>query len=107
MTKKQDINKLPIKELQQETVERHCNAYLKRPRRDRLLDVGGNYQWRKDGEFHQINPEVIATLQYAVRTGDYRLYKRYATFINEQNKKFAIFVDCCNSRKGILSRLRK
>lgn len=94
------IGGIGIKELQQETVERHRSAYLKRPRRDRLLDMGGNYQWRKDGEFHQINPEVIAALQYAVRTGDYRLYKRYATSINEQNKKFANIRGLLQFKKG-------
>ena len=34
-------------------------------------DVGGQYQWRADGEYHLFNPETIHKLQKAVRTGSY------------------------------------
>ncbi|GAK59263.1 glutamate synthase (Ferredoxin) [Candidatus Vecturithrix granuli] len=81
------IGGIGLKELQQETIMRHAQAYKPRPYRERsILDVGGNYQWRKDGEFHQINPEIIAALQHAVRTGSYQLYKEYAALVNDPHK---------------------
>ena len=84
------IEGIGIKEIQQETLARHQEAYKYRHRRERnTLDSGGNYQWREDGEFHQINPEIIATLQHAVRSGDYQLYKQYASMCNDRNENFA------------------
>ena len=84
------IGGIGLQELQQETLMRHKQAYKPRPRRERhILDVGGHYQWRKDGEFHQINPEIIAALQHAVRTGDYQIYKEYAALVNDPQKNFS------------------
>ena len=61
------IGGIDIKTLAEETIRRHDLAYPRTPHTDNLLDEGGFYYWRADGEFHQINPEVIATLQQAVR----------------------------------------
>ncbi len=79
------IGGIGIEEVQMETLRRHQQAYAKRPKRNSLLESGGNYQWRKDGELHQINPEVIAALQNAVRSGNYQLYKQYAAHVNNPN----------------------
>ena len=32
-----------------------------------VLDNGGQYQWRRDGEYHMWNPDTVAKLQHAVR----------------------------------------
>jgi glutamate synthase (ferredoxin) len=74
--------------LTQEALLRHQHAFAPRPGDIHTLDVGGEYQWRKDGEEHLFNPETIHTLQRAVREGDYELYKKYASLVNEQNQKF-------------------
>jgi glutamate synthase (ferredoxin) len=74
--------------LTQEALLRHQHAFAPRPGDIHTLDVGGEYQWRKDGEEHLFNPETIHTLQRAVREGDYALYKKYASLVNEQNQKF-------------------
>ncbi len=34
------------------------------------------------GEYHMYNPDVIATLQAAVNTGDYSLYQNFANIVN-------------------------
>jgi glutamate synthase (ferredoxin) len=70
----------------QETVMRHSHAFPDRETEDTTLDVGGDYQWRKDGERHLFSPETIHTLQQAVREGDYELYKKYASLVNDQSK---------------------
>jgi glutamate synthase (ferredoxin) len=51
------------------------------------LDVGGEYQWRKDGEEHLLSPEAIHALQKAVQEGNYDLFKQYSAIINDHGKK--------------------
>jgi glutamate synthase domain-containing protein 2/glutamate synthase domain-containing protein 1/glutamate synthase domain-containing protein 3 len=54
-----------------EALERHARAYPPdMRRRDPLLPVGGVYQWRRDGEHHQWNPDTIALVQHAVRAAN-------------------------------------
>jgi glutamate synthase (ferredoxin) len=74
--------------LTQEALLRHRHAFPDRDTPDHTLDVGGEYQWRKDGEEHLFSPETIHLLQQAVREGNYDLYKRYAAKINEHGKQF-------------------
>jgi glutamate synthase (ferredoxin) len=72
----------------EEAVLRHHQAFPDRPSNGHTLDVGGEYQWRKEGEAHLFSPQTIHTLQRAVREGNYDLYKQYAAMVNEQNQKF-------------------
>lgn len=53
----------------------------------RPLDVGGEYQWRREGPAHLFDPETIATLQHSTRTGNYELFQRYSEHINDQSKR--------------------
>ncbi|MDX2214393.1 MAG: glutamate synthase large subunit [Oculatellaceae cyanobacterium bins.114] len=71
----------------QEAVLRHSHAFPDREVNGHTLDVGGEYQWRKEGEAHLFSPETIHTLQKSVRTGNYDQYKTYARLVNEQNQK--------------------
>src|SRR5262249_39508461 len=55
--------------IQKEALARHAFAYPPIHIPDNLeLDPGGQYQWRRGGEFHQYNPDTVAKLQRAVRT---------------------------------------
>ena len=65
---------------------RHKQAYPERSAGSATLDVGGEYQWRADGEPHLFNPLTIHTLQKAVRTNSYEAFKQYAALVNEQEK---------------------
>jgi glutamate synthase (ferredoxin) len=71
----------------QEALLRHGHAFPDRPTDDLTLDVGGEYQWRKDGEEHLLSPQAIHLLQQAVREGNYDLYKQYAALINADGEK--------------------
>lgn len=51
------------------------------------LDVGGIFQWKRDGAYHLFNPQSIHLLQYSTRKNDYKAYKKYAKLINEQSTK--------------------
>jgi glutamate synthase (ferredoxin) len=68
---------------------RHHNAFPKRPVKRPDLEWGGEYQWRRDGEYHLFNPETVAKLQYATSTGQYNIYKEYSQLIDNQNENLA------------------
>ena len=70
-----------------EAALRHNHAFPDREVNGHTLDVGGEYQWRKEGEAHLFSPETIHTLQKAVRSGSYDAYKQYAALVNEQGQK--------------------
>jgi glutamate synthase (ferredoxin) len=70
-----------------EAIARHTHAFPDRPASGNTLDVGGDYQWRKDGEAHLFSPEAIHALQKAVRDGNYELFKKYSALVNEQNQQ--------------------
>ncbi|MCS7167733.1 MAG: glutamate synthase large subunit [Gemmatales bacterium] len=70
----------------QESLARHREAFPERVTEGRVLDPGGQYQYRKDGEFHLFNPETVHKLQYAVRNNDYKAFKEYSALIDNQEK---------------------
>ncbi len=71
----------------QESLQRHSHAYPDREANSPTLDVGGEYQWRKEGEAHLFNPLTIHTLQKAVRTGSFDTFKVYSKLVDEQLKQ--------------------
>lgn len=77
-----------LETIAKEAILRHSHAFPDRDVNGHTLDVGGEYQWRKDGEAHLFSPETIHTLQKAVQTGSYDTFKTYSSLVNEQNQKF-------------------
>ncbi len=69
-----------------ESAARHAHAYEVAPELDGDLDPGGQYQWRRRGEFHMYNPNSIAKLQHAVRAGSYKLFKQYSEVVNDESR---------------------
>ena len=76
--------------VEEETLQRHRSAFDD-PFMPGMqeLDMGGQYQWRRHGEFHQWNPEAIAKLQYATRANDPRAYREFAQEVNDQSRRMA------------------
>ena len=70
-----------------EAAARHRRAFPERPVNGRTLDVGGHYQFRKDGEYHLFNPETIHKLQYAVRSNNYDVFKQYSKLVDDRSKQ--------------------
>jgi glutamate synthase (ferredoxin) len=66
---------------------RHEHAFPKRQVNGHVLETGGNYQWRADGEEHLFNPQTVHKLQQACRNTDYKAFKDYSQQVNEQSKK--------------------
>ena len=70
-----------------EVLERHHAAFPDRHVESEALDVGGEYQWRAEGEAHLFSPQTVHSLQKAVRTGSYETFKTYSSLVNEQTKQ--------------------
>jgi len=71
----------------QETIARHHVAYPpggEVPGTKRL-PIGGDYQWRREGEPHLFDPETVFTLQHSTRTKRYDVFKRYTNRVNDQS----------------------
>ncbi|MGB7362931.1 MAG: glutamate synthase large subunit [Rhodococcus sp. (in: high G+C Gram-positive bacteria)] len=70
---------------------RHGIAYLdnKYERAHRELETGGEYQWRRDGEYHLFNPDTVFKLQHATRTGQYSVFKEYTQMVDDQSERLA------------------
>ncbi len=97
------IGGIGLSEIAAEAVARHRRGYPIDGRwdsRDRMLDVGGVYQVRVDGERHLWTPESIYTLQSATRLDDYAMFKRYETLINDQAQEHATLRSLFRFRKG-------
>ena len=73
----------------EEIVRRHRRAFATRAGDSNELDCGGEYQWRRDGEYHLFNPETVFKLQHSTRSGQYSVFKEYTRLVDDQNKRLA------------------
>ncbi len=71
----------------EEVLLRHRKAFPERGLNDQLLDEGGQYSYRQNGEFHLFNPETIHKLQYACRTNNYAVFKEYSKLVDHQARR--------------------
>ncbi|AUJ24861.1 Glutamate synthase [NADPH] large chain [Virgibacillus dokdonensis] len=72
--------------IEQETRMRHERAFNPTRGGNSTLESGDEYQYRKDGEDHQYNPQTIHTLQHACRTGNYELFQEYSKLLTDERK---------------------
>ena len=75
--------------LAEEVALRHHTAYPPSgtPNAHRTLDVGGEYQWRREGEQHLFNPETVFRLQHATRNKRFDIFRQYTDGVNEQSER--------------------
>ncbi len=80
-----------LDQIANEVAVRHRSAYPDRveQRAHRDLEFGGEYQWRREGEYHLFNPETVFKLQHATRTGQYKVFKEYTQLVNDQAEHLA------------------
>ncbi len=76
-----------LQEIATESLMRHHDAYAEQLDPNRDLDRGSEYSWRREGEVHLMNPEVIALLQHAVRSGSRDDFKRFTTQVDNQSEQ--------------------
>ncbi|MGH3987000.1 MAG: glutamate synthase large subunit [Pseudonocardiaceae bacterium] len=75
--------------LADEVAMRHRRAYppggVHPPHRE--LAIGGDYQWRREGEPHVFSPQTVFKLQHATRAGRYQVFKEYTQLVDEQSQR--------------------
>jgi len=67
-----------------ECLERHRRGWPPIKVNGEVLDNGGIYQWRRDGEFHMWNPDTVAKMQHAVRVESFATFKEYTKLVNDE-----------------------
>ncbi|MEC3993476.1 glutamate synthase large subunit [Actinacidiphila sp. DG2A-62] len=72
-----------------EVAARHAKAYPASgiSAAHRRLEIGGEYQWRREGEPHLFDPDTVFRLQHATRTRRYDIFKQYTQRVNEQSER--------------------
>jgi glutamate synthase (NADPH/NADH) large chain len=87
----------------QETVKRHHVAYPpggEIPGTKRL-PIGGEYQWRREGEPHLFDPETVFALQHATRNKRYDIFKKYTNRVDDQSKRLMTLRGLFEFKTGI------
>ena len=87
----------------EETIKRHHIAYPpggEVPGTKRL-PIGGEYQWRRDGEPHLFDPETVFTLQHSTRSKRYDIFKRYTQKIDDQSKNLMTLRGLFTFKEGL------
>ena len=72
-----------------EVAARHATAYPHSgiSPAHRTLRMGGEYQWRREGEPHLFDPETIFRLQHSTRTRRYDIFRKYTHGVDEQSRR--------------------
>jgi len=92
-----------LDEIAREVELRHTTAHPTNPdhRAHRKLDLGGEYQWRREGEFHLFNPETVYRLQHSTRAKRYDVFKQYTKAVDDQSKNLATLRGLFDLRRGV------
>ncbi|MFZ3021291.1 MAG: glutamate synthase large subunit [Candidatus Nanopelagicaceae bacterium] len=86
-----------------ETIARHHIAYPpggEVPGTKRL-PIGGEYQWRREGEPHLFNPETVFTLQHSTRNKRFDVFKRYTRQVDDQSKALMTLRGLFEFKEGV------
>jgi glutamate synthase (NADPH/NADH) large chain len=91
-----------LDEIAAEVATRHRLANPENPtqRAHRSLEVGGEYQWRREGEYHLFNPETVYKLQHSTRSGRYDVFKEYTSRVDDQSRNLATLRGLFDLRVG-------
>ncbi|MPZ25885.1 MAG: glutamate synthase subunit alpha, partial [Micromonosporaceae bacterium] len=67
-----------------EVAARHARAWPANPAQaaHRVLEPGGEYQWRREGELHLFNPQTVFLLQHATKRRRYEVFERYTSTVD-------------------------
>jgi glutamate synthase (NADPH) large chain len=86
-----------------EVAARHRAAHPDNPAElaHRRLEVGGEYQWRREGELHLFNPDTVFLLQHATQARRYDAYQRYTSTVDELSRRAATLRGLFAFRAGV------
>jgi glutamate synthase (NADPH/NADH) large chain len=89
-----------LKEIAEETVLRHQDAFGNSPVLEDVLDVGGDYAFRQRGEAHVWRSETVASLQHAARGNARDKYREFSKLVNEVEDKYVTIRSLFRIRKA-------
>ncbi|ABM16463.1 glutamate synthase (NADH) large subunit [Mycolicibacterium vanbaalenii PYR-1] len=97
------VGGIDLDDIADDVATRHALAYLDRPDEwaHRELEVGGEYQWRREGEYHLFNPDTVFKLQHSTRTGQYSVFKEYTSLVDDQSERMASLRGLLKFREGV------
>jgi glutamate synthase (NADPH) large chain len=78
-----------LEEIGREVLERHRRAFGGVEDGPEELEIGGEYQLRMQGQYHQWNQKSIPPLQRAVKTGSFETFKEFTRHFDEQSARYA------------------
>ncbi len=67
----------------------------------RELAIGGDYQWRREGEAHVFSPATVFKLQHSTRSGRYEVFKEYTRLVDDQSKRLMTLRGLFTFREGL------
>ena len=67
----------------------------------RTLNIGGEYQWRREGEPHLFDPETVFRLQHATRSKRFDIFQQYTAGVNEQAERLMTIRGLFKMRTGL------
>jgi glutamate synthase (ferredoxin) len=83
------IGGIGIDDVAVESLSHHTRAYPPRDGGLKELQWGGQYQWRRDGEYHLFNPDTVFRLQHSTRTNQRKIFAEYTEMVNSQAERMA------------------
>ena len=79
------VGGIGLETIAKDAIAFHDKAFSQQRQPD-FLPNHGQFHYRKDGIQHAWNPETIATLQLATRTGNYDTYKKFAALVDDKEE---------------------
>src|SRR5689334_5336279 len=89
--------------LAQGVAARHAKAYPPDGVHDphRRLEVGGEYQWRREGEPHLFDAETVFRLQHATRSRRFDVFREYTRRVDEQSARLMTLRGLFGFKEGL------
>jgi glutamate synthase domain-containing protein 2/glutamate synthase domain-containing protein 3 len=94
------IDGIPLEVIAAESLARHRHGYPPIRVNGEVLDNGGQYQWRRDGEYHSWNPDTVAKLQHAVRVDSFKTFQEYSQLVDDESRHRCTLRGLINIKKG-------
>ena len=96
------IGGIGLEVIARESLERHRRGFPPIRIEDQIdvLDNGGFYQWRRDGEYHMWNPDTVAKLQSAVRITGLPTFKEYSKLVDDEARHRCTIRGLLNFKKS-------
>ena len=92
-----------LEEIAAAVAVRHRRAFPanRTSRAHRSIEAGGEYQWRREGEYHLFNPETVFKLQHATRDRRFDIFREYTRRIDDQSSRLGTVRGLFRFRAGV------